>query len=141
MAKTKALAIKAEVVDAQPDKDQWAVEDAGPGIQTFLRNAGKFFAGARELEMEAVSLAKRVTALAVPTSGRQDVALQQGIKECRTIYKRVQEHWSLRKLFYGVNKLMLDAEKRGLEPLTAAAQQAQTRHNRWVSDEERRAAG
>src|SRR5262245_26263470 len=82
----------------QPNPDEAFLVDAGRQVVDFLKQLAGFFSSAQRMEGTAKQVLDAAKLLLQPTSGNEDVLVQEFIKTANSEKKAVLEHWKITAL-------------------------------------------
>lgn len=142
MAKKKpAPAPDIEVLpaDTTPDPETQQLTTATGQLQTFLGSMARFITGATELEKRAKEQLDIAKQLKAPTNGDEDAHVQVVIRNAKLTRKQIDEHWGIAQVVHGIHRMMTARREKGGQLADQAAQTAQTLHNRYVDEQNRKA--
>ena len=125
-------------VDAS--EDEQLATTTGTAVQAFLRGLSGFFTTARSLEQQARRTLVTAKVLTAPTSGAEDLQVQQFIRRTTAEKKAVEAHWAITSKVHAFHKALVAARTRATGALDEANEIGNSWHNSYVREERRRAA-
>lgn len=137
--KKAAPAKRGEVIDVGENLELVETRDDGGLIAQFTGNLRAFFMQARTLELQATTRLEQAKQLTLPKDADQDVFLQTFVKDANAHRKEIAEHWEICSVIHRFHRRLTSARDRGIGADEQAATLANTLHNRYVEEQNRRA--
>lgn len=127
-----------EVLDAPSSPDQELVSQDTDKLRAFMGGLASFFSRAITLEKQAKERLDIARQLKPPTTADEDATVQVAIREAKLTRKAIDDHWSITTVVHQLHRKLTAARERAGTTADQAASIAQTLHNRYVEDEQRR---
>lgn len=139
--KTSGAALVESPADiVEVSEDEQFVAQSATHVLAFLKRLGEFFTIARALEASAVATLDAARGLQPSTNADEDVKVQQFIKKTSADAKDVADHWSITTVIHGFHRRMTGRRAVAEGKLKEANAIGNALHNRYVDEQQRKAA-